>query len=60
MSKLFSVNQAAERVGIKRKTLLQWIARGKVYPKPPMVGGAYVFTAAQVERLRSVSDNRKK
>lgn len=53
MTKLVSAHNAAETLGITRRSLLGRVARGKITPALKMPGrtGAYLFDAEQVERL---------
>lgn len=53
MSNLVSTHNAAESLGISRRTLLDRVAQGKITPVLRMPGktGAYLFDAEQIDRL---------
>jgi excisionase family DNA binding protein len=52
--KLYSVNEAAELIGIKPSTLRRWIKKGIVYPKTS--GSAfrtrYKFTYKMIQHIK--------
>ena len=60
MDKLFSTKEVAAKIGVSPVTVRQWLLRGKLTPKPKFIGGGYVFTETDIQRLMVRTDNRKK
>jgi excisionase family DNA binding protein len=50
----FTVAEAAQELGIPRRTLYNWIGDGKAKPVKLPGFGLWYFTAEEVERLREV------
>jgi excisionase family DNA binding protein len=60
MDKLFSTKEVAARIGVSPVTVRQWLLRGKLKPRPKIIGGGYLFTEADLQRLSQRTDNRRK
>ena len=56
MANLVSTHNAAEQLGISRRTLLDRVAQGKITPAHRMPGrtGALLFDAEQIDRLAAL------
>lgn len=54
---LLSTAEAVEQLNIDRSTLTRWVVSGRIKPahKNPGLRGAYVFDAAEVQRVRDLN-----
>lgn len=50
---LVGSTQVCAQLSISRSALGRWIASGRITPAEQLAGGAYVFTAAEVERVKA-------
>ena len=50
---LLGSTEACDRLGISRSTLTQWMDKSWIVAAEQLAGGAYVFTAAEVERAKA-------
>jgi DNA-binding transcriptional MerR regulator len=60
MEQLFSSKDVAAKIGVNLATVRKWVQRGKLKPRPKIIGGAYVFTQRDVEQLSQRADERRK
>ena len=61
-SDLYTVAEAAERIGVPGRTLRRWCETGKAVPLKRFGNGQAIFDVDEVERLRSdrVEELRRK
>lgn len=50
--KAYSVQEAAELIGIKVRTVRQWIADGKIHAVKPGGGKKWIIMESEIDRLR--------
>jgi len=53
--RLIGSTEACKTLGIARSTLSQWLEKGWITPAEQLGSGAYVFTAAEVERVAKLA-----
>lgn len=55
---LLGSTETCESLGIARSTLTQWLEKRWIVPIQRLAGGAYLFTASEVERARTEQEDR--
>ena len=52
---LMTSAEVCDRLGIDRSTLSRWVASGRISPttKLPGIRGAFLFTRAEIERVKA-------